>query len=242
MDEKVAFVTGGATGLGRIIVEKFVSENYKVVFTYFKSEEKAQNIINVYGDRVYGIKTDATDYNEVLKSIDQAIEKYTKIDILVNNVAGIKDAPIGSHTPETWDFTIKNTLYSCFNYVNAITNHFIKNRYGKIINIGSVNGLRGREGSVAYCTAKAGMVGLTKTVAKELGIYNINVNLIAPGYMDTEAQKSTSLIIKKVVIDECAIKELTKPEEIAELVLFLSSDKAKAITGQVYKIDRGQYI
>lgn len=242
MDEKVAFVTGGASGLGRSIVDKFVDENHKVVFTYFKSEEKAQNIINEYGDKVYGIKTDATDYDEVLNSIEQAIKKYGKIDILVNNVAAAKDAPVGNHTPETWDFTIKNTLYSCFNYVNAITNHFVKNRYGKIINIGSVNGLRGREGSVAYCTAKAGMVGLTKTVAKELGRYNVNVNLIAPGYIDTEAQKSTSMIIKKLVLDECAIKELTKPEEIAELVLFLSSEKANAITGQVYKIDRGQYV
>lgn len=242
MDEKVAFVTGGAIGLGRSIVEKFVSENHKVVFTYFKSEEKAQKIINEYGDRVYGIKTDATDYDEVLNSIEQAINKYGRIDIIVNNVAAAKDAPIGNHTPDTWDFTIKNTLYVCFNYVNAITSHFVKNRYGKIINIGSINGLRGREGSVAYCTAKAGMVGLTKTVAKELGRYNINVNLIAPGYIDTESQKSTSLLIKKAVLDECAIKELTKPEEIADLVLFLSSEKAKAITGQVYKIDRGQYV
>jgi len=242
MDEKVVFVTGGAAGLGRSIVDKFVAENYKVVFTYFKSEEKAQNIINEYGNRVYGIKTDATEYGEVLSSIEQAIQKYGKIDVLINNVAAAKDAPIGSHTQETWDFTIKNTLYSCFNYINAITNHFVNNRYGKIINIGSVNGLRGREGSVAYCTAKAGMVGLTKTVAKELGRYNVNVNLIAPGYIDTEAQKSTSMIIKKVVLDECAIKELTKPEEIAELVFFLSSEKANAITGQIYKIDRGQYV
>lgn len=242
MDEKVVFVTGGATGLGRSIVDKFVTDNHKVVFTYFKSEEKAQNIINKYGDKVYGIKTDAIDYEEVLKSIEQAINKYGRIDILVNNVAAAKDAPIGDHTPETWDYTIKNTLYSCFNYINAITSHFVKNRYGKIINIGSVNGLRGREGSVAYSTAKAGMVGLTKTVAKELGRYNINVNLIAPGYIDTEAQKSTSMVIKKLVLDECIIKELTKPDEISELVLFLASDKANAITGQVYKIDRGQYV
>ncbi|HRU41253.1 MAG TPA: SDR family oxidoreductase, partial [Candidatus Diapherotrites archaeon] len=118
----------------------------------------------------------------------------------------------------------------------------IANKAGKIINIGSINGLRGREGSVAYSTAKAGIIGFTKTIAKELGKYNICCNVVAPGFINTDGQSNTSELIKKMVLDECAIRKLTEPAEIANLVLFLSSEKANNITGQVYQIDCGQYI
>jgi 3-oxoacyl-[acyl-carrier protein] reductase len=118
----------------------------------------------------------------------------------------------------------------------------VKQNSGKIINIGSINGMRGREGSLAYSTSKAGVEGFTKTIAKELGQYNINCNVVAPGYIDTDGQAKTSEIIKKVVLDECAIRRLTQPIEVANLVAFLASDKANNITGQVYKIDCGQYI
>ena len=117
----------------------------------------------------------------------------------------------------------------------------ISNKKGKIISIGSINGIRGREGSIAYSTAKAGIIGFSKTVAKELGKYDITCNVVAPGYIDTEGQTNTSELIKKMVLDECAIRRLTEPVEVANLVLFLASEKANNITGQVYQIDCGQY-
>ena len=124
----------------------------------------------------------------------------------------------------------------------AVVPVFINNNKGKIINIGSINGMRGREGSLAYSTAKAGIEGFTKTVAKELGKYNICCNIVAPGYINTDGQANTSELIKKMVLDECAIRRLTEPVEVANLVLFLASSKANNITGQIYKIDCGQYI
>ena len=116
------------------------------------------------------------------------------------------------------------------------------NSYGRIINVGSINGIRGREGSVAYSTAKAGVIGFTKTIAKELGKYEITCNVVAPGYIDTDGQKNTSELIKKLVLDECAIRRLTPPQSVVDLIMFLASDKASCITGQVYQIDNGQYI
>lgn len=242
LKDKIAIVTGGATGLGKAVVKKFVDSGCKVVFTYLKSEEKAKYLMEKYPGVVYGIKADATSNEEAKKVVEKTIEIFGDVHILVNNSYAAKDAPIWDHTYDKWDFTIKNTLYSCFNYTNAISNHFIKNNYGKIINIGSINGVRGREGSIAYCSAKAAIIGFTKTVAKELGRYNICANVINPGYIDTEAQVNTSQIIKKLVLDECAIKKLTQPEEVAELIEFIASSKSDSITGQVYTIDRGQYI
>jgi 3-oxoacyl-[acyl-carrier protein] reductase len=118
----------------------------------------------------------------------------------------------------------------------------MKNKKGKIINIGSINGIRGREGSVSYSTAKAGIIGFTKTIAKELGEYNINVNLVAPGFIDTDGQKNTSQLIRKLVLNECTIRKLSTPQEIAYVVEFLASEKADNITGQIIQVDNGQYI
>lgn len=239
---KVAIITGGSKGLGKAILEKFLENDCKVVFTYLTSEEEAQKLADQYGNNVLPIKADASDYTMAKKVIDITINNFGKIDILINNVGLAKDKPIWLMDEERWDFGIANTLKPCFNYTRAVVNYFIQQKSGKIINIGSINGIRGREGSVSYCSAKSGIIGFTKTVAKELGEYNINVNVVAPGYIDTNGQENTSELIKKMVLNECAIRKLTKPNEIAELVEFLASDKSNNITGQVIKIDCGQYI
>ncbi len=242
LSEKVAIVTGGTKGLGKAILENFVNNNCKVVITHLNSEEIAKSICNQYLDKVVAIKADASDYKQSFNVIEKAISVFGKIDILVNNVGIAKDKPIWEITEEQWEYGINNTLKPCFNYTRAVVNHFIQQNKGKIINIGSVNGLRGREGSVGYCSGKAAIVGFTKTIAKELGKNNINVNVIAPGYIETEGQKNTSELIKKLVLEECAIRKLTKPEEVADLAAFLASDKSNNITGEVIKIDCGQYI
>ncbi|SHJ66884.1 SDR family oxidoreductase [Paramaledivibacter caminithermalis] len=242
LKQKVAIVTGGSKGLGRAIVENFANNGCKIVFTYLNSEDDANKLCERYKGNVFAIKADASDYDKAFEVVEKTIEKFGKVDILVNNVGLAKDKPIWKLEKKGWDFTLNHTLNPCFYYTRAVVNEMIKNRYGKIINIGSINGLRGREGSVGYSSAKAAIVGFTKTIAKELGDYNITANVVAPGYIDTDGQANTSQIVKKVVLNECSIRRLTKPYEVAELVAFLASDKANNITGEIIKIDCGQYI
>lgn len=242
LKQKVAIITGGSKGLGRAIVENFASNGCKVVFTYLNSEDEANRLCETYKENVLAIKANASDYDKAFEVVQKAIEKFSKVDILVNNVGLAKDKPIWQLEKKDWDFTLDYTLNPCFYYTRAVVNEMIKNRYGKIINIGSINGLRGREGSVGYSSAKAAIVGFTKTIAKELGEYNITANVVAPGYIATDGQVNTSQIIKKAVLNECSIRKLTKPEEVADLVTFLASDKTNNITGEIIKIDCGQYI
>lgn len=241
-DNKVVLITGGASGLGRVMVEEFLKIDYNVVFTYMTSEDNAKEIAEKYGENVCAIKSDASCYDEVKDVVSKAIEEFGTIDLLINNASSVRDGTIGEITPENWDYTLKNVLYSCFNFTNEVSKIFIENKSGKIINISSINGLRGREGSVAYSSAKAGIIGLTKTIAKELGPYNVTANVIAPGFINTERHSNMGYFMKKMVLEECAIKKLTEPIEVANLVMFLASDKANNITGQVYQIDCGQYI
>lgn len=240
--KQTAFITGGASGLGRILVQEFLNEGYNVFFTYRNSHEKAKKLVDEYGTQLYSCRADASRFEDVQKSVDECIGKFGCIDVLVNNAASAKDASLEKSRVENFQYTIENVLYPVFYYSKVVSSYMIQEKTGKIINIGSINGLRGREGSLAYSTAKAGVIGFTKTIAKELGQYNICCNVVAPGYIETDGQETTSELIKKMVLDECAIRKLTDPVEIANLVLFLASEKANNITGQVYKIDCGQYI
>ena len=228
--------------MGRIIVEEFIKNGYNVMFTYLHSEDKAIELCKKYDENVFSIKADASNYEDTINVVNETINHFGKIDVLINNAASVKDGSIGEITSEEWDYTIKNVLYSCFNYSNEVSKQFINQHSGKIINIGSINGLRGREGSLAYSSAKSAIIGLTKTIAKELGSYGITANVVAPGFINTDGQANTSYLIKKMVLDECAIKKLTEPIEVVNLILFLASDKSDNITGQVYQIDCGQYM
>lgn len=235
-------ITGGVSGLGRVIAEEFLKLGYKIACTYKNSDKAANELKELYKENVMVIKADASDYTDVVYSVNKVIEEFGTIDILVNNAASSKDGSLRSLKFEEFDYTIKNVLYPVYNYCKATVDFFIEKKQGKIINIGSINGMRGREGSLGYSTAKAGIEGFTKTIAKELGSYGINCNVVAPGYINTETQYKTSELIKKMVLNECAIRRLTEPIEVANLVLFLASEKANNITGQVYQIDCGQYI
>lgn len=239
---KVVFITGGASGLGRVLVDVFVSKGDRVFFTYNKSEENAKKILECYHNKVSCIKSDASNYKDASQAVNECINKFGTIDVLINNAASARDSTIERINEDEFRYTIDNVLMPVFNYSKNVIEFMKKNNRGKIINIGSINGVRGREGSVAYSTAKAGVIGFTKTIAKELGQYNINCNVVAPGYISTDGQRNTSELIKKLVLNECAIRKLATPEEIANLVYFLASDKADCITGQVYQIDNGQYI
>lgn len=242
LGDKVALVTGGSKGLGKAIVENMVDNGYRVAYTYMCSEALAKELADKFGDRVLSIKADAADYDTAFSVVDEVINRFGTIDVLVNNVGIAKDKPIWEMDQERWNFGITSTLNTCFNYTRAVVPIFIANKKGKIVNIGSINGIRGREGSISYSTAKAGIIGFTKTIAKELGEYNINANVVAPGFIDTDGQQNTSQLIRNLVLDECAIRRLSRPKDIAQLVEFLASEKSDNITGQVIQIDNGQYI
>lgn len=240
--EQTALITGGASGLGNTLVKEFVSSGYRVCFTYRNSKEKAELLKQAYMDRVHMVHADASDMEQAVMAAEECMKVFGGIDVLVNNAASAKDGPLLRLDMDGFDYTLKNVLYPVFYYCKAVSSFFIRQRHGKIVNIGSINGSRGREGSLAYSTAKAGVEGFTKTIAKELGPYGINCNVVAPGFINTDGQRNTSELIKKCVLDECAIRRLTEPEEVANLVLFLAGDKSDNITGQVYRIDCGQYI
>ncbi len=240
--DRVVFITGGGSGLGRILVDSFYKSGYYVTFTYRKQREETEQKVNASEGRIIAIQADASDYEQVRTSVDTAYNTFGRIDILVNNAASAKDSTLVNSTPENFDYTIRNVLYPVYFYSKAVSDYMIRTGGGKIINIGSVNGLHGREGSIGYSTAKAGIVGLTKTMAKELGKYPINCNVVAPGYIATDGQKNTSELIKKLVLSECYIKKLSDPEAICNMVMFLASEKADNITGQVFQVDCGQWI
>ena len=240
--DKVVFITGGASGLERVLAEQFLQNHAKVCFTYRHSAEKAKDIIGRYEGQAFAMPADASLYDEAVMAVEECIGRFGQVDVLVNNAAGAKDGSLLRLEQEGFDFTIRNVLHPVYNYCKAVCPYMVGQGSGKIINIGSINGVRGREGSLAYSTAKAGVEGFTRTIAKELGQYNINCNVVEPGFINTEGQKNTSELIKKLVLDECAIRRLTEPEEVANLVLFLASGKANNITGQVYRIDCGQFI
>lgn len=239
---KTAFITGGAFGLGRILVDEFVNNDYNVCFTFRNSRDAAELLTQRYPDRVHAVYADASDMGQAELAVKACIKKFDGIDILVNNAASAQDGSLIQIDEIMFDYTIRNVLYPVFHYCKAVSHYFIEQHSGKIINIGSINGARGREGSLAYSSAKAGVVGFTKTIAKELGQYGINCNVVEPGYINTDGQKNTNELIKKCVLNECAIRKLTEPKEVANLVLFLAGDQSNNITGQVYRIDCGQYI
>lgn len=240
--EKTVLITGGGSGLGRFLVDAFFDEGYKVAFTYRKERKEIEEKIDKSEGRMLAIQADASDFSQVVDSVEKVYSVFNRIDVLVNNAASAKDSTLENSVPENFDYTIKNVLYPVYYYSKAVSDHMVKAGTGKIINIGSVNGLHGREGSLGYSTAKAGIIGLTKTMAKELGKYPINCNVVAPGYIATDGQKNTSELVKKLVLSECYIKKLSDPSAICNMVMFLASDRADNITGQVFQVDCGQYI
>ena len=240
--DKVAFITGGGSGLGRVLVDSFYKAGYNIAFTYRKQREEIEHVVSASEGRIIAIQADASDYEQVKNSVETAYNSFGRIDILINNAASAKDSTLENSTPENFEYTIHNVLYPVYFYSKVVSEYMIQSGGGKIINIGSVNGLHGREGSIGYSTAKAGIVGLTKTMAKELGKYPINCNVVAPGYIATDGQKNTSELVKKLVLSECYIKRLSDPIAICNMVLFLASDKADNITGQIFQVDCGQWI
>jgi 3-oxoacyl-[acyl-carrier protein] reductase len=242
---RVALVTAGSRGLGAEIVRELAREGADVAFTYRADEAAARCLeteIGGMGRRVLARRADAADFGAAERVVAECEQTLGRLDILVCSAGVANPASLASVTESAWDATVAVTLKGAFNYVRAVTPVFTRQGSGKIVCIGSINGLRGRVGTIAYNAAKAGLVGLVKTAAAELGRYDVNVNCVAPGFVETPSQTQTPELIRDLVLKECAIKRLGTPGDVAPVVAFLCTDAARHVTGQVLNVDAGQYL
>lgn len=239
---KRAIVTGGTRGIGKGIVKVLAENGCNVVFTYFSSEEVAKAIeveLTTDSVKVFGFKADASSFSAAEDSVKFAIEKLGGLDILINNAGITKDNLLLRMSEKDFDLIINANLKSVFNYTKAVLKPFISQRYGKIVNISSVVGLIGNAGQANYVASKAGVIGLTKSNAKELASRNINVNAVAPGFIETDMTDKLNDQQKETILSNVPIKRLGKPEDVANAVLFLCSSDSDYITGQVLTVDGG---
>ena len=235
-----AIITGGSRGIGRAIALKLAEAGANIAVIYNGSEEGAMSACTEA--RAYGVDADyykcnISDFNEVKETLDKIVRVMNRIDILVNNAGITRDGLIYSMKEEAFDMVVDTNLKGTFNTIKHLTGHFIKNRSGRIINISSIAGLIGNPGQSNYSASKAGVLGLTKAVAKELGSRGICCNAIAPGFIDTEMTER--LAKKEELIKAIPLGHMGSTEDVAELALFLASDRASYITGEVIRVDGG---
>jgi len=245
LEGKSAVVTGGSVGIGASIAVKLAECGANVAINYRKHREEAETVLEKIvqsGRKGLLVQADISNFDDAAKMIKAVTEAFGKLDILVNN-AGINwDGVIWKMTEEQWDRVMNINLKGYFNYIRAVAPVFREQQSGKIINITSINGLRGKFGQSNYSASKAGIIGLTKSVARELGKYGINVNAIAPGLIETDMMKNAEESVRTAALEDIVLKRIGQPEDVANVVAFLCTDLARHITGEVIKVDGGQYI
>jgi len=245
LEGKSAIVTGGSIGIGASIAVKLAEYGANVALNYRKHHEEAETIVNrivQMGRKGLLVQADIANFTEAAKMVDTVKETFGKIDILVNNAGINRDGVIWKMTEDQWDSVLDINLKGYFNYIRAVAPLFREQQSGKIINVTSINGLRGKFGQANYAASKAGIIGLTKTVARELGKYNVNVNAFAPGLIETDMMKNADESVRSAALEDIVLKRIGQPEDVANVVVFLCTDLARHITGEVIKVDGGQYI
>ena len=245
LENKNAIVTGGSLGIGTAICLDLAENGANVALNYRKHAEEAEALaekIRAMGRKALVVQADVSNFEDAQKMTDKVVAEWGRLDILVCN-AGINwDGVIWKMKEEQWDAVLNIDLKGYFNYIRAAAPLFREQKYGRIVNLTSINGMRGKFGQANYSAAKAGIIGLTKTVAKELGNKGVTCNAVAPGLILTAMMDAMPEEAKNVSLNETALKKLGAPEDVAYLVSFLCSDKAQQITGEVIKVDGGQYI
>lgn len=245
LDGKVALVTGGSMGIGTAISVDLAQNGADVALTYRSHEAEARSVadkVKGLGRRAKAYKIDVSQHEAAQTLVKGILEDFGHLDILVNNAGMNWDGVVWKMTEEQWDKVIDVDLKGTFNFIRAVSPIFKEQNSGKIVNITSINAMRGRFGQSNYTAAKGGTIALTKTVAKELGKFRVNVNAVAPGLIETDMIKSMPEDFKQRSQAETVFNTLGTPEEVAYLVTFLCSEKARHITGEVIKVDGGQYI
>ena len=242
---KTAIVTGGSLGIGRAIALGFAREGVDVALNYRRHDQEAKAVvqeIEKLGARGLAVKADVAHFADAEAMVKRVVTELGRLDIMVANAGITWDAPVWKMSEEQWDTVIATNLKGTFNYNRAAALVFKQQKHGKIVNISSINGLRGKFSQANYAASKAGEIALSKSLAKELGKFNVNVNVVAPGMVLTEMAGKIPAEFLKTALDETVLGRFATPEEVAHLVCFLSSDLARHITGEVVKIDGGQYI
>ncbi|MCZ6775073.1 MAG: 3-oxoacyl-[acyl-carrier-protein] reductase [Ignavibacteria bacterium] len=242
LDGKVALITGGARGIGKAIVLALSNAGAFVAFTYKTSESAAKELaseLETKGRKALAFQSDASSSDQATQTVEKVVMECGQLDILVNNAGITKDGLLMRMSEEDWDSVLANNLKSVYNFTKAASRQMMRQKSGRIINITSVVGLTGNAGQANYAASKAGIIGFTKSVAKELGSRNILVNAIAPGYVETDMTGSLSEHQKKTLTDLIPLKRTAQAHEIAAVVKFLASFEANYITGQVICVDGG---
>ncbi len=242
---KTAIITGASKGIGAVIAKRLNELNYNLVLNYRSSTSSMEELINDLTNKETKniiVKCDISDYEDAKKLVDEAYSNFGSVDVLINNAGITKDNILPLMTEEEFDQVIDTNLKGTFNCCKHIARRMIKQKQGRIINISSVVGLAGNAGQVNYSASKAGVIGMTKSMARELGKKNILVNAVAPGFIKTEMTDKIPENLKAEMMRNIPLQRLGQPSDIADCVEFLISDKASYITGQVISVNGGYYM
>ncbi len=245
LEGRGAIVTGGSLGIGTAIALDLAREGCNVAINYRRHDTEAKQVVNeitAMGRKGLAIKADVSSYADAESMVATVVKEFGKLDVLVCN-AGINwDGVIWKMSEQQWDQVINVNLKGYFNYNKAAALVFKDQKSGKIVNISSINGLRGKFAQTNYSASKGGEIAMSKALAKELGKFNVNVNVVAPGMVMTDMARNIPPEFLNVAIDETVLGRIASADDVAHLVTFLCSDKARHITGEVFKVDGGQYI
>ncbi len=244
--KRVVVVTGGSKGIGRSICLRFAGEGARIVFVHYDPDEaQADETIRLLGDRgveAKAKKLDVSSFSDVERFFNEVVEEFHGLDVLVNNSGITRDALFLRMSEEQWDQTLSVNLKGAFNCAKAAVRFMVKQRSGRIVNISSVVGQIGNIGQANYSASKAGIMGLTKSIARELAHRGITVNAVAPGFINTEMTRSLPEKAKELFLKQIPIGRIGEPEEVAEVVYWLASEGASYITGQVIHVNGGLYM
>lgn len=245
LEGKIAVVTGASRGIGKAIALELAAQGAKIIVNYNGSGERAREVkreIEKKGGKAEIFQCNVADFNQCLEFIGEVIKSFGRIDILVNNAGITRDGLLMKMPEKDFDDVVAINLKGTFNTIRAVSRQMIKQRSGRIINMSSVVGICGNAGQVNYAASKAGIIGVTKSAAKEVASRGITVNAVAPGFVDTEMTAVLSDKVKEESIRQIPLGRFGKPEDIAKTVAFLASEEAGYITGQVIQVDGGMAI
>lgn len=244
LEGKIVLITGASRGIGKAIAKAMAAEGASIAFTHtsINGALETEKELAEMGVKVKRYQSDASNYDEAVKVVNDVVATWGRVDVLVNNAGITRDSLLMRMSPDSWDEVISKNLKSVYNYSQACSSVMLRQRSGCIVNMSSVVGLHGNAGQCNYAASKAGIIGLTQSLAKEFGSRGIRVNAIAPGYIQTDMTQSLSEEVKQMWINDIPLKRAGVVEDIASVAVFLASEMSAYITGQVLQVDGGKCI